>query len=234
MRKSEIAVLIIILASFASAIYLYPLLPATIASHWNELGEVNGYMPKVYALFIMPAVSLLVFLLFLAIPRIDPLKRNIEKFRGYFDGFIVMFTLFLFVLYLLTVFWNFGFTFNIIHVFVLSFGILIFYSGVLLENSKRNWFIGIRTPWTLSSDVVWDKTHKLAGKLFKACGIISLIGFLFERYAFYIILLLIFGAVIYATVYSYVEFKKQNRQTRKQTVKRARKKAIKQVRKKKR
>jgi len=229
MRKSEIAVLIIILASFGSAIYLYPLLPETLASHWNEVGEVNGYLPKAYTLFAMPAVSLLVFLLFVAIPRIDPLKHNIEKFRNYFDGFIVLFTLFLFVLYLLTVFWNFGFTFNIIHVFILSFGILIFYTGMLLENSKRNWFIGIRTPWTLSSDRVWDKTHKLAGKLFKACGIIGLIGFLFERYAFYIILLLIFGAVIYSVVYSYVEYKKEHRQNRKQarkqTGKRARKRS---------
>jgi uncharacterized membrane protein len=183
----------------------------TIASHWDIQGEVNGYISKVWGLFLMPLLSLGLFLLFITIPKIDPLKQNIAKFRKYFDGFVILIILFLFYLQLLTIFWNFGFTFNIIQFLIPAFSILFFYLGILIENSKRNWFIGIRTPWTMSSDKVWDKTHKIGGKLFKIAAIIVLIGVLFESYAFYFMLIPIIIVVIYTAVYSYLEYKKQFR-----------------------
>ena len=92
-----------------------------------------------------------------------------------------------------------------------SIGLLFFYIGVLCENSKRNWFVGIRTPWTLSSDKVWDKTHKLGGKLFKIAGIIALIGIFFQNYVVYFILIPTFSVSIYLIVYSYVEFRKEKK-----------------------
>jgi len=224
MRRSQIIILAIILASFIVSIYLYPQLPDELASHWNAHGKVDGYMPKAFALFIMPAVSIFTFLLFMAIPRIDPLKQNIAKFRKYFDVFVFVVILFLFYLHLLTITWNLGFTFNIVQALLPAFAGLFFYVGVLLEKSKRNWFIGLRTPWTLSSDKIWDKTHKLGGKLFKAFSIVALLGILIPNYAFYFILVAIFAVTIYLVVYSYFEFKKEHKQARKQTGKRARKK----------
>ena len=109
------------------------------------------------------------------IPKIDPLKENIAKFRPYFDLFILLLFGFLFYLYLLTIAWNLGYRFNIIQLMAPAFGLLIYYAGVLIENSKQNWFIGIRTPWTLSSEKVWNKTNRQAGKLFKAAGVLSLL-----------------------------------------------------------
>jgi len=211
MKKSEMIVLVIILTSFIVGIYSYPKMTETIASHWDIQGEVNGYISKVWGLFLMPLLSLGLFLLFITIPKIDPLKQNIAKFRKYFDGFVILIILFLFYLQLLTIFWNFGFTFNIIQFLIPAFSILFFYLGILIENSKRNWFIGIRTPWTMSSDKVWDKTHKIGGKLFKIAAIIVLIGVLFESYAFYFMLIPIIIVVIYTAVYSYLEYKKQFR-----------------------
>jgi len=211
MRKVEIAVLAIILISFAIGIYLYTQVPESLASHWNEKGQVNAYMPKFWGLFLMPIISVALFLLFIAIPKIDPLKQNIAKFRKHFDRFVILVMLFLFYIYLLTIFWNLGFSFNLIRALVPAFAILIYYVGVLLENTKRNWFIGIRTPWTMSSDKVWEKTHKLGGKLFKITGGVSLFGIVFAGFAFYLIVLLIFAVVIYVVAYSYFEFKKQYR-----------------------
>ena len=86
-----------------------------------------------------------------------------------------------------------------------ALGILFYYCGVLIENAKRNWFIGIRTPWTLSSDSVWEKTHKIGGKLFKIAGIIALFGIFFPNYTFLFVLIPVVSVAIYTAAYSYFE-----------------------------
>ncbi len=211
MRKAEIIVIIIILVSIAVGIYLYPKMPERIASHWNAQGKVDGYMSKFWGLFIMPIISIGLFLFFIAIPRIDPLKTNIEKFRGYFDTFIVLFFAFLFYLYLLTIFWNIGLRFGMIQLLSPAFGILFYYGGILIENAKRNWFIGIRTPWTLSSDTVWEKTHKVGARLFKIVAVICLFGIFFPRSAIFFVLIPIILVVIYTIIYSYVKYQRETK-----------------------
>ena len=182
LRKSEIISLVIVIISLIIGIYFYPLMPEKVASHWNAKGEVDGYMSKFGGLFLMPVISLVLLLLFIIIPKIDPLKHNIEKFRKYFDGFIVLMMLFLFYLYILTILWNIGVRFNFVHLLVPIFSIFFYYCGILIQKAQRNWFIGIRTPWTLSNEQVWNKTHKIGGILFKIAGIISLIGILNNVY----------------------------------------------------
>ena len=157
----------------------------------------------------MPFISLGLFLLFVLIPKIDPLKANIAKFRSHFDRFILVMFVFLFYLYLLTIFWNLGLRFNIIQFLTPAFGILFYCGGVLIENAKRNWFIGIKTPWTLSNDKVWEKTHKIGGKLFKSVGIIAFLGILFPNYALFFVLLPVIAVSIYTVAYSYFEHKKE-------------------------
>jgi uncharacterized membrane protein len=210
MRKSEIIISGIIVLSFAISIYYYPQMPEKVASHWNAEGQVDGYMSKFWGLFLMPVISAGMLLLFILIPRIDPLKSNIQEFRKYYDGFVVLIMVFLFYLHLLTIFWNLGFAFNMIIFLSPAFAILFYYSGILIENAKRNWFIGIRTPWTLSSDKVWDKTHKLGGKLFRIVGILALFAIFFESYAILVIVVPVIIVSIYTVVYSYFEYQKEN------------------------
>lgn len=209
MRKSEAVALSIIIISLIIGIYFYPQMPEQMASHWNAQGEVDGYMPKICFLFLIPLISFGLFLLFIVIPKIDPLKHNIEQFRKYYDGFVVLILAFLFYIYLLTISWSIGIRFNMTQLLAPFFCILFYYCGILIENAKRNWFIGIRTPWTMSSDEVWEKTHKLGGKLFKVCGLIALLGIVFERFALYFVLTPVILASIYVIVYSYFEYKKQ-------------------------
>jgi uncharacterized membrane protein len=181
------------------------------ASHWNVLGEVDGYISRFWGVFLLPLVSFLMFLFFLVIPRIDPLKANIAKFRKYFDGFIVLITLFLLGIYKFSLLWNLGTKLDILTFLPIAIGILFYYCGVLTENAKRNWFIGIRTPWTMSSDAVWEKTHRLGGKLFKASGIIAVLGIFFRDWAFYFTIIPALFTAIYSSVYSYLEFRHQSR-----------------------
>ena len=139
MKTATIAITGIILLSFIVGIYFYPQMPAQMASHWNLSGEVNGYVPKFWGLFLMPIISVLLLSLFIVIPRIDPMKENIAKFRRYFDGFIVLIMSFLFYMDLITVFWSLGFRFNMVSMIAPALGILFYGAGMLIENSKRNW-----------------------------------------------------------------------------------------------
>jgi len=209
--KYNLAISCIILLSFAIGVYFYSQMPDSMPSHWNAAGQVDGYMPKFWGLFLMPLISLGLFGLFLLIPRIDPMKANIQKFRKYFDRFILLIMAFFLYIYLLTLLWALGFTFNFIFAMVPAFTILFYYAGVLTENAKQNWFIGIRTPWTLSSEKVWDKTHKLGGKLFKAAAIIGLAGLILPDYAIWFVIIPVLFASGYTMIYSYAEFQKEQK-----------------------
>ena len=195
--------------SFIVSIYSYPQMPEKVASHWNAQGQVNGYMPKFWGLFLAPFILVGLALLFAAIPRIDPLKENIQKFRKYYDGFIILFFIFMLSIHFQIILWNLGIRISPNVIIPISIGILFFYTGVLCENAKRNWFIGIRTPWTLSSERVWEKTHKVGGKLFKIAGVIAFIGVFFQNYALFFILIPAILTAIYTIVYSYIQYQKE-------------------------
>jgi uncharacterized membrane protein len=211
MRLAYLAVLAIVIVSFAVAAYAYPQVPETIPSHWNAAGEVDGYMGRFWGLFLMPIILVPILLLFIAIPRIDPLRKNVDKFRNYFDGFIIIFAVFMLYIQLLVTAWAMGITFNMMVAMVPALALLFFYAGMMMEKSKRNWFIGIRTPWTLSDDRVWEKTHKLGGRMFKVAALISLIGLAAGDYAIWFLLVPILVAAFYPMVYSYFEYRKLHR-----------------------
>ena len=201
-------IFLIVIISFLVGLYFYPQLPDQMASHWNAKGEVDNYMTKFWGIFLMPFIMIFMLLLFLFITKIDPLKKNVEKFRKYFDGFILVFLLFFLYIYLLTLFYNLGYQFNMGQFVLPAMGPLFYYCGVLIKNAKRNWFIGIRTPWTLSSDRVWDKTHRLGAILYKTAGIIAFVGILFPNYMLWILFVPLIGSTIFLILYSYFEYKK--------------------------
>jgi uncharacterized membrane protein len=207
-KLSTIFVLFVIILSFVLGLYFYPQMPDKMASHWNSKGEVDGHMSKFWGLFLLPVISLGILLLFLLIPKIDPLKRNIERFRGYYNLFIVFIVLFLTYIYGLSIFWNLGITFDMGKYIMPAVGILFFYVGLVLKHAKRNWFFGIRTPWTLTNDLVWEKTNKLGGALFKVSGIIALLGIFVPKYSVWFILVPVLSSSLFAIVYSYVIYQK--------------------------
>ncbi|MFZ2456747.1 MAG: SdpI family protein [Candidatus Altiarchaeia archaeon] len=211
MRKTVLVALGLVLVSIASGILLYPKMPERIASHWNVQGEADGYGSKASGVFLLPALSAILLFFFLIIPKIDPLGKNIESFRRYYDGFVLSFTGFMSYLYLLTILWNRGFRFDMSQALSPAFAMLFYYLGILTENAKRNWFVGIRTPWTMSSDAVWDKTHIIGGKLFKAAGVIALLGVLVPGYSLFLALAPALAAAAYSVIYSYREYSRQNK-----------------------
>jgi uncharacterized membrane protein len=209
MNKSIAASIVLAVLALAIGAYLYPQLPERMASHWNFQGEVNGYSGKTFGVFFLPLLTLVLIGFFMIIPKIDPLKQNIAEFRKYFDGLVLVFTAFMIYIYLLTLAWSLGYRFDMSQMLSPAFGILFYYMGILIGKSKRNWFIGIRTPWTLSSDKIWDSTHRIGGKLFKACGVVSLLGVFVPSYGLLLVIGPVLAVSLYLVIYSYQEYRKQ-------------------------
>lgn len=211
MNKQETFSILIVAISFLLAIYFYPQLPEEIPIHWNAKGEVDGYSSKEFGLFLMPAISLVIYLFMKVIPKIDPL-RNIGKFQNEYEWFIVILLLFLFSIQIVSISWALGYEISMLHVIFLGLAVLFFAVGSLMEKAKRNWFIGIRTPWTLSSEKVWDKTHRIGSKLFKTYSILLLIAIILDITNIWMVILgPIILIVAWAFIYSYFEFEKEKK-----------------------
>ena len=213
MRKTTLAVAGLVLLSFILSIYFYSQVPEQMATHWNSKGEVNGYMSKLWGLFFTPAVITGIAVMFLLIPGIDPKKENIEKFKKYYDGFVILFISFMVAVHLQILLWNIGIRISPNTVLPAGTGLLFYYIGVLMENAESNWFIGIRTPWTLSSDRVWKKTNRLGGKMFRIAGIIAISGSFFPKLAVFFIVVPALFVAGFTVVYSYVEYQKELKET---------------------
>lgn len=208
-KKSIFVLLVIILFSLLLNFYFYPKLPTVMVTHWNMQGEADGYSPKLFGIFLFPVLLTFLFFMSMVIPRIDPLKKNMKTFQLQYMSFITVFFAFILYIQTMTIAWNIGLVFDFVRFLTPAFTVLFFYLGILMKETKRNWFIGIRTPWTLSSDVVWEKTHALASTLFKTAAIIALGGVIFPTLAIWFMLIPILSSSLMLVVYSYIVFRKQ-------------------------
>jgi uncharacterized membrane protein len=216
MKLIRLAIIASLLITLALTIAVYPTVPDKVVSHWNAAGHADGSMPKFWGLGLIPIIMLAFVGLFAVLPRIDPYKKNYGKFRNYYEGFILLFILFMLAIQAQIILWSIGYQVSPNLTFPFLIGTLFIYIGFLLGHAEQNWFVGIRTPWTLSSETVWKKTHELGGKLFKIAGVISFIGVLAGEYAMWFILVPVLGVAVYTVMYSYFEYQKELKiQTRK-------------------
>jgi len=200
----------IVLLSFITAVYFYPQMPDQMASHWNINGQVDGYMGKGFGVFFIPILSLAMFFLFVFLPKLDPMKQNYKAFINEYNALIALLIGFFYYIYLLTMGFNLGYEFDFTRFLSPAFGILFYFLGVVIQKAKQNWFVGIRTPWTLSSERVWEKTHKISGDLFKAAGIVALLGVVLPQMLLASVAVILASA-IFGFVYSYIEFNKEKK-----------------------
>lgn len=201
-------IMAIIIITIAIGAYFYPMLPDTIVSHWGSSGEPNGYSSKLFIMILIPILMVGIWFLMEFLPRIDPMKKNVAKFIGYYDIIKLIVVGLLAYVYIISIIWNLGFEYNMGMLLGPAFAFMLYCIGMTLDKTKRNWFIGIRTPWTLSSDVVWDKTHKFGSKAFKITAIIVLLSIFVPDYTFIVLTVSLLSMVIIVFAYSYFEFKK--------------------------
>jgi uncharacterized membrane protein len=207
-KRTLVVLVILVLFGLGFSLWAYPQLPEMAPSHWNFAGEVDDTMPRGSVAFLMPGVILALGLLLLFIPNIDPLRANVEGFRVVYNWFILGTSAFFLFLHILVILTGLGVRFNMTHMLIPAASLGMFGIGIVLDRTKPNWFLGVRTPWTLSSPVVWDKTHRLGSRLFKLSGVVILASVFLSAEATFAILI---GSILIATVvlvtYSYVAFR---------------------------
>ena len=211
MKKSEWILLLILLVSVLTGWFFYPQLPPVVASHWDANGNANGYMAKGWGTAIFPIIMAFLFAIFFVIPRIDPRRENIAKFRKYFGYFTIGTSLIFYYFFLLFLYWNLGVQFNFTIAIVPAISLLFWITSIILPHTELNFMIGIRTPWTISSETVWKKTHQAGGTWFKISALIGLLGIVFPSMAIWFILVPIIATAIGLVVYSYVLYEREGR-----------------------
>jgi uncharacterized membrane protein len=211
MKKHLYPLVLIVITILAWAVFL-PDLPKELPIHWSLSGAVNGTATKGNAFVYM--VSLMVFLygMFALLPKIDPKKENYKYFtKGYLTITNSVLTLF-FVVNMLIIFRGVGFDLPIANFAPVILGAVLMVLGNFLQQVRTNFFIGIRTPWTLSSEVVWRKTHRFAAKVFFFAGILLIFFGLFSVQWARIGTLVIIGITIgLPTIYSYLVYRNEGK-----------------------
>ncbi len=209
--KTSLTISFILIAIAAMVgLVLWNQLPDPMPSHWNAAGEVDGYMSKFWGIWLMPLMTLGMTLLLAAVPAIDPLKANIEKFRGLYNAFIIGFVAYMLYVYGLTLAAALGCQFNMTYMLLPVAGLLFIGISFLIENAKRNFFIGIRTPWTLVSDSVWEKTHKLGAQTFRIGGALVIVSAFLGENGFWLLMAALLFAALVPVVYSYIAWRQEN------------------------
>ncbi len=208
-KRNRVIILAILVLAFAISLWFYPRLPERMASHWNAQNQVDGYMSRFWGAFLLPISMVALTLLFLAIPRIDPWRENFTRFLGMYEIFIIFFLLYLLGIHLWMLLWNVGIHISPSIVIPIGLGELFIVLGFLLDKVEPNWFVGIRTPWTLSSARVWKKTHHLGARLMKALGLIIIAAGLARPYVAWFILVPTVAVFLILVIYSYVLYEQE-------------------------
>lgn len=173
------------------------------AVHFDSDGEPDRSTDKVEGLVLLPVISLGLFLLLKFIPRIDPLGKNVEEFRPALKWLAVFTVGFLGYIQTVIVAWNLGFVFDVSKAVVPAIAAMFYALGLLFERAERNWFVGLRTPWTLSSDDVWRRTHEKTAPLLKFSAVFVLGALAFPEFMVYFVAVPAGAVALFSTVYSY-------------------------------
>ena len=210
--KKELPVIAIILLPFIYLAYIWRELPARIPIHWNMQGEIDRYGSRSELIIVVFALPVLIYLILLIVPLIDP-KYKIKNMGNKYQGLKMVTTLFMSVLamYIIWSVKNASF-FNPNNIFLLL-GMLYSILGNYMKTIRANYFVGIRTPWTLEKETVWKATHRLGGVLWFAGGLIIVAGSLvLGQKANFIFFMVVTGIIVLVpVVYSYVKFKEEEK-----------------------
>jgi len=208
MRKLWPGVLLV-LASAAFGAAMWSRLPLRVASHWNASGQVNGWTSRTALLILLPALALVMAVVLRYVPQIDPKRRNFPLHAPAYWLVVNVLLGFLAVIHVAIVGYNLGWTVSLNTVIGIALGVLFIITGNVLTRVRPNWIFGVRTPWTLSSDLSWRETHRLAGYLFVATGILVLLCGLVRPAAMVAVLMTgLIASALVSVVYSYFAWKR--------------------------
>ncbi len=207
--RMEIIQLLPIAAMLIAGMLCWPYASDHIPVHWNLQGQVDRYGGKFEGLLLLPLVTLGLYGLLRVLPAFDPGKENYKSVLGTYDAIRLTVTLFLAAIYTVGVLTALGYHVNMTTVVGLAMGLLFIVLGNVMGKIRPNWFVGVRTPWTLSSKLSWTKTHRLAGWLFILMGLFAIVWAIAQNAWVFGAMLGVDGVcLVTLVVYSYLVYRK--------------------------
>lgn len=204
---TNLLTLALVLGSFAITAALYARLPQTVPIHWDLRGEADGLKAKPWGPLLLPLTTAGVALLLAVVPAISPSGFGVARFRTVFEVFqlaIVAFLSFVTVLALLA---GVGVSVPMGGAVQAGLGVVVVVLGNFMGKVTRNFFVGIRTPWTLASEEVWLRTHRLGGRLFVLAGLCLVLTGLFAPSSVVGIAAIVLAAIL-PVLYSYLSYRR--------------------------
>jgi len=208
--KKEWPALAILLASLVITLILYPRLPDRIPMHWNIAGEVDRYGSRLEGAFMLPLLSIALYAFYHLLPIIDPKRKNYSKFNSSYTFLRYLLLLFFLGMQIIVLTTSLGLALDVGRWVTGGVGLLFILLGNIMSRFRFNYFVGVRTPWTLASEEVWRKTHLLASKLMVIGGLICLLG-VFPSSNELRFTLVMLGALVpsgISVLYSYLVYRK--------------------------
>ena len=178
--------------------------------HWNANNEIDGWAGKGAAL-LMALLPLLMLLLFIVIPKIDPKRENYEKHAGVYQMFAVLMTVFMGGVSWMVPLGGLGIEIPVGLMLNLLLGLIFVLLGNQMPRIRFNYTFGIRTPWTLASESVWKKTHRVCGYVFVLSGLVMMVCGFFTGWAATIGVILLLAGCAAGSVYSWWLFEKEQK-----------------------
>ena len=202
MRKWIPALLVI--AATVASIVMYPQLPERMPTHWSMSGEVNGWSSRLFGAWLVPVMMAVIWIVMRALPHIDPRRENYEKFRGLYETLIVLTLVFMLGVHIMILAKSVGSNIDVGRYALSAVGLFFVAIGFMLPKAHPNWFVGIRTPWTLTSDLSWERTHRIGGPLFIIAGALTTVtGLISPSLTVWVLLASMLPVTIFLFVYSY-------------------------------
>lgn len=208
-RITIITILIVVVQIIVS-VMTYPLLPDNVPSHWNLMGQVDGYDSKFFIAVLWPLVSVVTSgILFVLMPiGSRPEMQRLKKTQAVAQLLALTIILFLLVAQVTTTAIALGFHIDIISVMNIAVSLLFIFTGNYLGKLRRNFWVGIKTPWTIASDVVWERTHRLASWLYVGVGLLGIgVNLIPFTHQWGVIVLVVLASIV-SVLYSYVVYMK--------------------------
>jgi uncharacterized membrane protein len=210
-KWKDTLLLLISLIPLGIGLLLYKDLPNNLASHFGLQGEANGYMSKPTFFIFMGLLNVIFPIVLKVMPSIDPKKANYEKFLDIYELLRFVLAIFLNIIFIIVLYYNLGYNVSMNLILHLLLGSLWIMVGNYMGRIRPNYIVGVRTPWTLSNDEVWRKTHRFTGPIWVLCGIAMVIsGFIGSITVPYVLIASIVISAVLPTVYSYLIFRKIN------------------------
>jgi uncharacterized membrane protein len=206
--RQEVISLLFIAAAFIFALVSWNSVPNRLPIHWNAAGKSDGYGGKFEGLLLTPLIAVGLYLMLLVLPAIDPRKENYQRMANTYSVIRLVIVIYMSVFSVVLTFVARGAALNIGLIVPVMVGALFVILGNYFGKLRQTWFVGIRTPWTLSSTVSWNKTHALGGKIFIGIGIGLIIAALIGKgWAFTVVIVAGTLGLIYTIYYSYLIWK---------------------------